>query len=597
MIGHMLKNEILPTKPKQVGALDENHLKEFIRFQVHVTAKAATHAGINFSVSKIGDPNHNSVSVFSPQNADEHTPCIVVFVGNDCCVEEKYAHLLDMSKSLNCHVIASNYPDVGSNKQKANIYQDVVDSGIELYNAIDTLLGASDESPYRGKKLLYGHSLGGAVATDVAAQLNDNDVLLVNDRSFSTCSAKAQQQVSSDLQKQLTKMIVTAGQWDINAIKSYSQIKDDNKLAIEIEGDTYIDQEISLVQNLREEDSYSDYASASSSVPSKKNTLRFAKFSASLRNVDPHQYPLPDITLEDGKNGFDLLASMLDIEYDNEVPTLNQQKREAYNNISNVMLQLATAPDPRAKLADIKALIRQCPQVISYRNEHNLKDIPEGSVSERDDKTLLHKALYIMSCYMKYPESLKEFDALLTLLLENGMESKQNSIAYQSAEIYAESLGLRIDWHELSLNALIKFRMGTHGDLQKIASSRKLEPGQSFVVEEEGLSDLHSAEPDQSVVAAEKEGLSDEENKANTANKRNLFLNLAHIQNLPSSDSSAEIKRARRKVDVSKHTESNSSLAASSESAAEQEPEQEQEQEQEASKEENTGRHRTKTIR
>lgn len=438
MLEKKLRKIFLPTSAKSVGALNKNRLKKFIASQDKLIQQEATSLGINFQ--KIDFLGKQDVAAFRPLS-EIPLPCVMVFIGNDSCMEEKYSQLLDIAVTLNCNVIACNYPGVGNSKHKVKKYSEVVDACVALAEDVNNIVGE------HSSLLLYGHSFGGAVATNVAKILTDKDAqpLLINDRSFSNTTRKAHELTFEDalnipsnrLSKKAVEVVFKLGNWHIDVTEDYQSLAAEHKLCIQIEQDGYISESASLKYKLDSEDS-----SAQTVIPLVDENIKI--------KVDPHQLPLADIThttpekrTENGLKMMQKLLNTSDYRTTNDL-SLNQLKRKTYQDIRLEIFNYSLKKNTSTSFEEILAKhLQRCPEVLYYRNESINAD------EKREDFTLLHLTLYLMNCTTD-AEQREKFETVLKTLLEKGMDKDCQSLTYGSAQEYAEDLHLNINWPRLS---------------------------------------------------------------------------------------------------------------------------------------------------
>lgn len=438
MLEKKLRKILLPITAKSVGASNKARLKKFIASQDKLIQQEAASLGISFQ--KIDFSGGQDVATFRPRS-DIALPCVMVFIGNDSCMEEKYSQFLDIAVTLNCNVIACNYPGVGNSKHKVKKYSEVVDTCVALAENANHIVGE------HSSLLLYGHSFGGAVATNVAKILTDKGAqpLLINDRSFSNTTRKAHELTFEDtlsipsnrLSKKAVEVVFKLGNWHIDVAADYQSLAAEHKLCIQVEKDGYISESASLKYKLDPKDS------------SVQTVIALADENIKIK-VDPHQLPLADIihTTPDERteNGLQMMQKLLntsDYRATNDL-SFNQLKRKTYQDLRLEIFNYSLKKSPSVSFEEIlNRHLQRCPEVLYYRNETINAD------EKREDFTLLHLTLYLMSCTTE-AEQREKFETVLKTFLEKGMNKDCQSLTYGSAQEYAEHLHLDINWLRLS---------------------------------------------------------------------------------------------------------------------------------------------------
>jgi len=142
-------------------------------------------------------PDYNTLNVNAPkgkvdthETKSENSKVIIRFCGNGYAYQEVKADIQRDSKELNRRIRALNYPDV-SGSYSISSANDLVNAGIaQIYHIADMNRWSSEQTAANVQ--LYGHSLGGGVALQVAKYFKEKygmDMPVVVDRSFRSISA------------------------------------------------------------------------------------------------------------------------------------------------------------------------------------------------------------------------------------------------------------------------------------------------------------------------------------------------------------------------------------------------------------------------
>lgn len=130
-------------------------------------------------------------------------------------------------------VVLFNYPNVGNSTGSVYSQKDLIEAGRAQVNRL------LNKGVSASKITLYGHSLGGAIATLVAAKCHShhNRVFLVNDRSFSTIGDTLAGWVKGPIWlkkglKVITNPLCRLFNWNLDAAKAYKRIPDKYKMHI-----------------------------------------------------------------------------------------------------------------------------------------------------------------------------------------------------------------------------------------------------------------------------------------------------------------------------------------------------------------------------
>ena len=184
-------------------------------------------------------------------NKNKNKKIIVVFNPNGGTWQKNLYQLLTWANELNQIVVSFNYRGVGRSSPTAESSQDLISDGIAVVNNLN--LNRMNAS----RVILYGHSIGGAIATDVAWFFHKRDlkVKLFVDRSFKSlrkASSDVFDQISKELYLQdkfILKMIsfiplgccanmaIYLADWDLVPYKNFDKIEDKYKYSIYIRND------------------------------------------------------------------------------------------------------------------------------------------------------------------------------------------------------------------------------------------------------------------------------------------------------------------------------------------------------------------------
>ena len=232
---------------------------------------------------------------------------VVHFNGNAQFAADKIEESVQESKNLNCVAIAFDYPGIGTKEDKAKNTKDLVKAGVAQVESL-IKAGAKPENI-----VLDGHSLGGAVATLVAAELHKKGqpVHLINGRSFSKLSTETDLllnkqagllagQVNSDgtvkenskikalgpLLGKLAKVGIKAAGLEMNAAKAYKSIPDEYKTCYFAQKDEIIPFKASLAKavGVKKDDDFIAFSSGKNTGDHNSSAREI--FNTEFKNAD-----------------------------------------------------------------------------------------------------------------------------------------------------------------------------------------------------------------------------------------------------------------------------------------------------------------------
>ncbi|MCR9191950.1 MAG: hypothetical protein NXI01_04750 [Gammaproteobacteria bacterium] len=170
---------------------------------------------------------------------------IINFLGNADIYQHYYDEMKCEAKLYNANIIGFNYRGVLNSKKAPQSQDDLITDGIaQVQRLLDT--GVDPK-----KIILKGESLGAAIATMVAGYFHTHKqkINISNGRSFSTLTNEVVGQIRQTgaheqkghtetkkgiflgyLLMPLIKLILHLGQWDMQPVKAYKQIDEENKM-------------------------------------------------------------------------------------------------------------------------------------------------------------------------------------------------------------------------------------------------------------------------------------------------------------------------------------------------------------------------------
>lgn len=179
-------------------------------------------------------PKCKSPTLTTPPDGPARDHHILCFLGNDTSVSRSndwHNTFKNIANATEASVIGFDYPHVGMAKGSVRSEKALVDEGIAQ---VQRLLDAGVEPQ---KVTLYGHSLGGAVATLVAAHFHSQKppqpISLINDRSFGTAADQGISilNMKNPVSKAIFKLFMNAS-WKMDAASAYNKIPENNKMII-----------------------------------------------------------------------------------------------------------------------------------------------------------------------------------------------------------------------------------------------------------------------------------------------------------------------------------------------------------------------------
>lgn len=175
---------------------------------------------------------------------DQNKPHIIYFGGNMARYEHYLPKMIDDAKNYNAKVIGFHHSFYGKSGK-------IMPDGTIRHIAITSTSMLVEEGIAQVQRLLhnnvpannitlYGHSMGGAIATLVAAHFNERNipVKIFNDRSFSNCTDYVMGQFEpkakkfsfiSHLVRPIVEVILKLTDWNLDAGKSFHKIPKENR--------------------------------------------------------------------------------------------------------------------------------------------------------------------------------------------------------------------------------------------------------------------------------------------------------------------------------------------------------------------------------
>lgn len=192
-------------------------------------------------------------------NLPQEQKWVIFFLGNDTTAIRGICEndgLIQFAETANLNILTIDYRGVGESQGWARSRHDLFKDGEAAVQYLLSLGIASEHI------LIYGHSLGGAVATHVAAlhQEKDHEIRLLADRTFSSTSAvihHALPMIHHDLPKVIkyfASFIFRFLGWEFNNTQIFQSLKG-KKVATWCAGDPYIPEDINLARALPEKSS------------------------------------------------------------------------------------------------------------------------------------------------------------------------------------------------------------------------------------------------------------------------------------------------------------------------------------------------------
>ncbi len=181
--------------------------------------------------------NNNSIeTAHIDADNEQNTQCTIKFLGNAYTYKTQFNNHFYDKRNLNRQIRVFNYPDVSASEN------DLINAGIaQVYQ-----LAAENKWDYQqvARNIqFYGHSLGGAVALQVAKFFKEKhniNIPVFVDRSFSSLehvvAAYAQRFAAIPIvyAKKLTPLILKAAGWKLNSIEACNTLEPETISAINI---------------------------------------------------------------------------------------------------------------------------------------------------------------------------------------------------------------------------------------------------------------------------------------------------------------------------------------------------------------------------
>lgn len=182
----------------------------------------------------------NTQAELNPQDAR----WIVYFLPNAAIWEELYLHLVNIRDLTQANVICYNYRGCGKSCGDITSAQDLITDGI------DTVRDLLQKVPPE-QILLHGYSLGGAIATQVAAyfatQQHPQKLALCNERSFASLSQVIIEQFPPLVGRALAFVARQIG-WSLNSEEALKDLKEQELIVMSNEDDQVIPASTQFIQ-------------------------------------------------------------------------------------------------------------------------------------------------------------------------------------------------------------------------------------------------------------------------------------------------------------------------------------------------------------
>lgn len=208
--------------------------------------------------------------VLIPWQSSKRDRIVIRCAGNGEFLADAVDELTADSEALGCAVMGFSYPGVGGSSGTPKCAADVVHATRNLVVRVSDNLGMRDV-------VLKGHSLGGAIAVQVAAAMHREGraVRVFVGRSFADVASVASPEsgIMSSVYPLLKAATWLTG-WDLSGVRAFEQLPTQDKLCVNVHGDLIIPQSASLF----------------SAVSNKCLMLRPA-----FPMHDPHNAPLGDL--------------------------------------------------------------------------------------------------------------------------------------------------------------------------------------------------------------------------------------------------------------------------------------------------------------
>lgn len=239
---------IYDCKTEGLSELDKNKLS-LIDIRREAFLANANFNAEQITVQTADKVNLDSVTIQNMNQKDlpaKDQKWIVFFTGNADCYENNLMGLSQLVRDSGSNVMCGNYRGVFRSEGKATCSQDLILDGEAM---VQYLLSKGVEPQ---NILLRGWSLGGAVATAVAAQHQEEgkEMNLCVDRSFSTIGDVARGWVGSVLGFAADKLS-SAANWGFDSVRDFQKVKG-YKFIIQARHDKVIRYSASLYKRLKE---------------------------------------------------------------------------------------------------------------------------------------------------------------------------------------------------------------------------------------------------------------------------------------------------------------------------------------------------------
>jgi hypothetical protein len=287
-----------------------NHIFNSNDFKKNGTRLAIETAdGVKLDGIHIKNENQNSKSAGEKKY-------IIQFNGNGGCYEEKYADLKKISEKTGADVICVNYRGVDESEGFPTGIDDLIMDGEAVVQYLH-----KQGVPYRNI-LLHGHSLGGGVATHVAAlhQEEGDEIHCCNDRSFASMNQEVNalflkfQTELNEFDRSLPKLMALGLKiitplalfltkvlgWNFKSLECFKDIKGHKFIIYDPEDKVIPYEKGALYKRLKDSQMTEEDKKAKLERKTQKENLENSKYT----NLTDHQYrPKHRIKVDIGHNG------------------------------------------------------------------------------------------------------------------------------------------------------------------------------------------------------------------------------------------------------------------------------------------------------